>query len=76
MQWLVPVAKKTRWPSVSATVKDLLVIDLLGDGVGIIPQQESSVFFDMTGDGALNHVSWITPDDGFLVRSRKAVAIV
>ena len=45
-----------------------LVIDLEGNGVALIPQKDSPVFFDSNNDGTVTSMSWIFPDDGFLVR--------
>ena len=53
---------------VKVTLNVPLVLDLGADGISIIPQSESVVFFDMDFSGNLNSVSWIGADDGFLAR--------
>ena len=50
------------------TLTDPLVLDLGADGIAIVNQADSTVFFDMDASGTLQHMSWIGPDDGFLVR--------
>ena len=52
----------------TVTNTDPLIIDIDGDGVGVINQATSSVFFDMDASGTVNEVSWIDAEDGFLVR--------
>lgn len=47
---------------------DPLVIDLNGDGVVIQPFDAGDVRFDVDADGYLEHTSWISKDDGLLVR--------
>lgn len=44
-----------------------LVIDLDGDGVEILPLEESNVFFDVDGDGMAEKTAWISPGDAFLM---------
>ncbi len=46
---------------------DPIIIDLDGDGIEFIPRSDSSVFFDMDGDGRTEWTSWVSKDDGFLV---------
>ena len=47
---------------------DPLALDLDNDGkISIIPQQESSVYFDHDGDGVGFRSSWIGSQDGLLV---------
>ena len=53
---------------VPITLNVPLVLDLEADGISIIPQSESVVFFDMDVSGNLNSVSWIGADDAFLAR--------
>ncbi len=44
---------------------DPLVIDLDGDGLELI-SRDQGVLFDIDGDGVLERVGWVGPDDGFL----------
>ncbi|PCI57212.1 MAG: hypothetical protein COB36_02815 [Alphaproteobacteria bacterium] len=44
-----------------------LVVDLDGDGIELIPLEESNVYFDVDGDGLAERTQWVHPDDGFLV---------
>ena len=44
-----------------------LVVDLDGDGIEIIPLEESNVYFDVDGDGLAERTAWVHPDDGFLL---------
>ena len=53
---------------VTVALVDPLVVDIAGDGISVVNQADSNVFFDMQASGTLNHVSWIGPEDGFLVR--------
>ncbi len=48
--------------------RDPLVIDLNGDGVKFRALAHSTTLFDIDNDGFRETVSWISPDDGFLVR--------
>ncbi len=41
----------------------VLIVDLDGDGFETIPLNESSVYFDMDGDGLVERTEWIAPDD-------------
>lgn len=43
-----------------------LVIDLDGDGVEIIPLEDSKVYFDVDGDGLAERTAWVHPDDAFV----------
>ncbi len=43
-----------------------VVIDLDGDGLEIVPMADSRARFDIDGDGALEAMTWVAPDDGFL----------
>ena len=47
---------------------DPLVLDLLGDGIDLIPLANSPVMFDMTGTGQLHPMAWVGDTDGFLCR--------
>jgi hypothetical protein len=44
-----------------------MVVDLDGDGFEFIPLEESSVYFDVDGDGLAERTEWVHPDDGFLL---------
>lgn len=43
-----------------------VVIDLDGDGLEIVPLADSQARFDIDGDGDLEAMTWVAPDDGFL----------
>lgn len=43
-----------------------IVIDLDGDGVQTIAANDSSVQFDIDGDGNLDNTGWLSPGDAFL----------
>ena len=58
------------------TLTDPLVLDLGADGVAIVNQADSTVFFDMDVSGTLQHMSWIGPDDGFLVRDKNGNGVI
>lgn len=45
---------------------DPVIIDLNGDGVGIVSKGEG-VYFDVDADGYNEKTAWVAPDDGFLV---------
>ena len=43
-----------------------IVLDLDGDGVELVPLEDSTAFFDINGDGYRTRMAWAAPDDGFL----------
>ena len=43
-----------------------IVLDLDGDGVELVPLEESTAFFDINGDGYRERMAWVSSDDGFL----------
>lgn len=43
-----------------------LVVDIDGDGFEFIPLSESTVLFDVDGDGIQERTAWIKPADGFV----------
>ena len=44
-----------------------IILDLDGDGVELVPLDESSVFYDINGDGYKYNLGWASADDGLLV---------
>tara|TARA_B100001989_G_C24541945_1_gene468143 strand:+ start:1386 stop:2102 length:717 start_codon:yes stop_codon:yes gene_type:complete len=44
----------------------VLVVDLDGDGVELIPLNQSEMYFDIDGDGLAERTAWVNPDDGIL----------
>ena len=44
-----------------------IIIDLDGDGVELLPQDENFVLFDFDDDGYLERTAWVGADDGFLM---------
>lgn len=47
-----------------------IVLDLNGDGIGLVSVYESPVTVDVDGDGAPEHVGWFGPQDGVLALDR------
>src|SRR3546814_4100582 len=48
--------------------RDLLVIDLGANGLNLTPISENDASFDIDNDSFRERVSWIQPNEGFLVR--------
>ncbi|KKJ76823.1 hypothetical protein WH95_10995, partial [Kiloniella litopenaei] len=46
---------------------DPLLIDIDGDGIELLNNEETTVLFDMNNDGKLDLTAWANSDDGFLV---------
>ena len=44
-----------------------VILDLDGDGVELVSLDESSVFYDINGDGYKYNLGWASADDGLLV---------
>lgn len=53
-----------------------VVFDLDGDGVELVSSIGSTLQFDINGDGYLDTIGWVAPDDGFLVLDRNGDGIV
>ena len=49
---------------------DPLVLDLDGDGIELSALDNTSVYFDIDGDGFREKTGWVSSDDGFLVLDR------
>lgn len=47
-----------------------IVLDLQGDGISFIEAEQSGIRLDVDGDGTLDRVGWITPEDGLLLFDR------
>ena len=47
---------------------DPLVLDLNGNGVQLIDQQDSHAFFDIDDDGFAEKAGWVKAEDGILAR--------
>jgi Ca2+-binding RTX toxin-like protein/LysM repeat protein len=47
-----------------------LVIDLDGDGIELSHVHDNPVFFDIDGDGNLEKIGWVKPDDGQLAMDK------
>jgi len=47
-----------------------IVIDLDGDGLRTTFLRDSSVFFDLTGDGSAERTAWLSKDDAFIAYDR------
>ncbi len=46
--------------------KGPILLDLDGDGVELVPLEDSTAFFDINGDGYRERMAWVSADDGFL----------
>jgi hypothetical protein len=46
---------------------DPVILDLDGNGAEIRPRPDSTVYFDIDGDGAKERTAWAGPNDGLLV---------
>jgi len=44
-----------------------IVLDLDGDGVELVPIEDSTAFYDINGDGYRERMAWAAANDGFLV---------
>ncbi len=53
-----------------------IVIDLDNDGIELTPYENSTVKFDMDGDGVLDVTGWAAPDDGFLALDRNGNGVI
>ena len=47
-----------------------IVLDLDGDGVELVPLEDSTAFFDINGDGYRERMGWVSADDEFLAYDR------
>ena len=54
--------------NIRVVILDPLVIDLDGDGIELVSLENSSVQFDLDGNGFAESTGWVSADDGFLVR--------
>ena len=43
-----------------------IILDMDGDGVELVPLEESTAFYDINGDGYRERMAWAAADDGFL----------
>lgn len=55
---------------------DPIIVDLDGDGVSLIPIEESTVQFDLTADGRNERVAWFTPGNAVLARDLNADGVI
>jgi len=53
-----------------------VVLDLDGDGIELIPLEQSGVTFDTNGDGEASRIGWVAPDDGLLAWDRDGDAVI
>jgi len=49
-----------------------IVLDLGGDGVELVPLEESTAFYDINGDGYQYNIGWAGKDDGILAYDKNA----
>ncbi len=47
-----------------------VILDLNSDGIDIVPLGKSNVAFDILGDGQMQLMAWVGPDDALLVYDR------
>ncbi|MEB3321234.1 MAG: calcium-binding protein, partial [Synechococcaceae cyanobacterium] len=50
------------------SVSSPIILDLDGNGIPTLAEQEAGVHFDHDGDGFAERTGWVTPGDGLLVR--------
>ena len=58
------------------TAADPIVLDLDNDGVELTNALTAPVPFDITGDGVLDDLGWVAPDDGLLIRDYNGNGVV
>ncbi len=56
--------------------KGPIVLDLDGDGVELVPLEESTAFFDINGDGYRERMAWAAADDGFLAYDKDGDGVI
>lgn len=59
-------AQNAELPQTDNLSLPFLVVDLDGDGIELLPLEESNVYFDVDGDGKAERTAWVKPDDAFL----------
>ncbi len=62
--------EKEEKSAASATFANPVVVDLDADGVETVNVDQSTIAFDMNGDGVLDRTGWVGPDDALLVLDR------
>jgi Ca2+-binding RTX toxin-like protein len=53
-----------------------IILDLDGDGVELTSLDESSVFYDISGDGYRNRMGWAGKDDGILAFDKDSDGVI
>ena len=53
-----------------------VILDLDGDGVELVPLEDSTAFFDIDGDGYRERMAWAAPDDGFLAYDKNDDGVI
>lgn len=53
-----------------------MVLDLNGDGINTLALEDSSVAFDVNGDGVVERTGWVRDDDGLLALDRNGNGLI
>ena len=50
--------------------RDMLILDLDGDGLEVYARMDKTTYFDLNANGQASRTGWVAPDDGILVVDR------
>src|SRR3546814_7465127 len=65
-----PIVTMTPLPPAQVSTAPPIVLDLDGDAAELVRLANSSIQFDMDGDGSRERTGWAAADDGFLALDR------